>query len=87
MLGILSIWVESPSSQTLASEFLTSLFSWNSSIMNHDPTHLSGHKLDLVISTASSSEFFVSELLIYPVKSSISDHSVVTFKHSLPQSA
>ena len=75
--GDFNYWLDDPSSKPYTNEFLDLLDLNNMSNSVSVPTHLSGHTLDLVLTTANSD--CVSLVEAVPIDSSISDHALVTF--------
>ena len=65
------------------SNFINILDSNNCCNAVNGPTHIAGHTLDLVIH--DSNNHSISNLNIFPIDSTISDHSLITFSYNVPK--
>ena len=70
-------WVDDPSSKPFSAEFVELLDLSNFENFVSFPTHLSGHKLDLILVPAGSE--YVKHVEALPIDSDMSDHALILF--------
>ena len=75
--GDFNYWIDNPSGKAYSMEFISLLDINNFVNSVVGPTHVSGHTLDLVLSSINSD--FVREVVVYPVDLRLSDHFLVLF--------
>lgn len=82
--GDFNYWMDDPGSKPFSSEFINLLNANNCANLVTEATHIAGHTLDLVISSRRSL-VEMSDFLICPVDSAVSDHSFVKFNVNFPE--
>jgi len=75
--GDFNYWVDDPPFKPYSSEFLELIDLNNLHNLVKSPTHISGHILDLIITSIDSD--LVNHIEVVPVDSSISDHALLVF--------
>lgn len=81
--GDFNYWVDTPGMKPYSSEFLELVDMYSFSNLVVDPTHVSGHTLDLVLSESESN--LVNNVEVFPIDRSVSDHDIISFGVNVPK--
>ena len=83
IVGDFNYWIDNPELKPYSKDFNDLLMGLNCKNHVKDPTHISGHTLDLII-TDVNSEDLPKYITVYPPVPEFSDHSLVLMTADLP---
>lgn len=80
--GDFNYWLDNPAGKPYTKNFIDIIKSHNCTNSVTKPTHSAGHILDLLIHDKDNTT--TSDVVVHPINSSFSDHSLITFQYKFP---